>query len=94
MTIHLEHEWSKQKIFETYANQVYLGRQADYSVHGFGEGARMFFGKKLQDISLPEAALLAGLVQRPSYFNPFRVSGARQGPPRHGSRHDAPRPLR
>ncbi len=72
MTIHLEREWSKQKIFETYVNQVYLGRQADYSVHGFGEGARMFFGKKLQDISLPEAALLAGLVQRPSYFNPFR----------------------
>lgn len=72
MTIHLEHEWSKQKIFETYVNQVYLGRQADYSVHGFGEGARMFFGKKLRNISLPEAALLAGLVQRPSYFNPFR----------------------
>ena len=72
MTIHLEREWSKKKIFETYVNQVYLGRQADYSVHGFGEGARMFFGKKLPDISLPEAAMLAGLVQRPSYFNPFR----------------------
>lgn len=72
MTIHLEHKWSKQKIFETYANQVYLGRQGDYSVHGFAEGARVFFGKRLADISLPEAALLAGVVQRPSYFNPFR----------------------
>ena len=72
MTMHLEHEWSKEKIFETYVNQVYLGRQAAYSVHGFGEGARMFFGKPLRDINLPEAALLAGLVQRPSYFNPFR----------------------
>jgi len=72
MTIHLEHQWSKEKIFETYVNQVYLGRQADYSVHGFGAGARMFFGKDLKDISLAEAALLAGLVQRPSYFNPFR----------------------
>ena len=72
MTIHLEQEWSKQKIFETYANQVYLGRQADYSLHGFGEGARMFFGKKLADVSLAEAALLAGMVQRPSSFNPFR----------------------
>ncbi len=75
MTIHLEHKWSKQKIFETYANQVYLGRQADYSIHGFGEGARMFFGKKLADLTLPEAALLAGMVQRPSYFNPFRSPG-------------------
>ena len=72
MTVHLEHQWSKQKIFETYVNQVYLGRQAAYSVHGFGEGSRLYFGKELRDITLPEAALLAGLVQRPSYFNPFR----------------------
>ncbi len=72
MTVHVEREWSKEKIFETYANQVYLGRQTDYSIHGFGEGAHMFFGKKLADISLPEAALLAGMVQRPSYLNPFR----------------------
>jgi penicillin-binding protein 1B len=72
MTIHLEREWSKEKILETWANQVYLGRQAAYSIHGFGEGARMFFGKDLRDVTLPEAALLAGLVQRPSWFNPFR----------------------
>jgi penicillin-binding protein 1B len=72
MTVHLEREWSKEKIFETYVNQVYLGRQAAYSIHGFGEGARLFFGKELRDVNLPEAALLAGLVQRPSYFNPFR----------------------
>jgi penicillin-binding protein 1B len=75
MTMHLEREWSKQKIFETYVNQVYLGRQADYSVHGFGEAARLFFGKDLKDITLPEAALLAGMVQRPSYLNPFRFPG-------------------
>ncbi len=72
MTIHLEREWSKEKIFETYVNEVYLGRQADYSMHGFGEGARLFFGKELKDLTLPEAALLAGMVQRPSHFNPFR----------------------
>ena len=75
MTIHLEREWTKEKIFETYVNQVYLGRQAAYSVHGFGEASRLFFGKELRDISLPEAALMAGLVQRPSYFNPFRYPG-------------------
>jgi penicillin-binding protein 1B len=72
MTLHLEREWSKERIFETYVNQVYLGRRASYSVHGFGQGARLYFGKSLHDIDLPEAALLAGLVQRPSYFNPFR----------------------
>ncbi|HVW85370.1 MAG TPA: transglycosylase domain-containing protein, partial [Bryobacteraceae bacterium] len=72
MTIHLERKWSKEKIFETYANQVYLGRDTAYSIHGFAEGSEYFFGKPLRDISLPEAALLAGMVQRPSYFNPYR----------------------
>jgi len=72
MTLHLERVWSKQKIFETYANQIYLGRQGSYAVNGFGEGADALFGKELRDISLPQAALLAGIVQRPSYFNPFR----------------------
>lgn len=72
MTVHLERTWSKEKIFETYANQVYMGREASYSIHGFAEGARVYFGKELNALTLPEAALLAGMVQRPSYFNPVR----------------------
>ena len=72
MTIYLEHKWSKEEIFETYANQVYLGRQAAYSIHGFSQASQMFFGKDLGNLTLPEAALLAGMVQRPSYFNPYR----------------------
>ena len=76
MTIHVEREWSKEKIFETYANEVYLGRQASYSIHGFAEGAQFYFGKHLADITLPEAATLAGMVQRPSHFNPYRNAEA------------------
>jgi penicillin-binding protein 1B len=72
MAIHLEDRWSKDKIFETYANYVYLGHEAAYSIHGFREGARLFFGKELRDITLPEAALLAGMVKAPSHYNPFR----------------------
>ena len=72
MTAHLEHEWSKQKIFAAYANEVYLGRQASYSIRGFAEGAQFYFGKPLRAITLPEAATLAGMVQRPSYLNPYR----------------------
>jgi penicillin-binding protein 1B len=72
MTIHLEHKWTKQKIFETYVNQVFLGRQAAYNIQGFGEASRVLFGKPLRDVNLAEAALLAGMVQRPSYFNPVR----------------------
>src|ERR1700722_17145857 len=68
----LERKLTKQQIFEDYANQVYLGRNGPFSINGFGEGARIYFDKNLSQLSNPEAALLAGLVQRPSYFNPTR----------------------
>jgi len=72
MTIHLERKWSKKQIFTAYANQVFLGREAAYSIHGFAEASQVFFGKEPRNLNLPEAALLAGMVQRPSYFNPNR----------------------
>lgn len=72
MTMHLERTWSKEQIFATYANQVYMGREAAYSLHGFAEAARIYFGKDLKDLSVSEAAMLAGMVQRPSVFNPVR----------------------
>ncbi len=72
IAIHLESHWSKQQIFAAYANQVYLGRRAAWNVRGFAEGAHLYFGKNLQELSLAEAALLAGLVQRPSSDNPLR----------------------
>lgn len=74
MAIHLESHWSKEKIFETYANDVYLGRRGAWNIHGFAEGAHLFFGKDLDDLTLSESALLAGLVQRPSYDNPLRYT--------------------
>jgi penicillin-binding protein 1B len=72
ITLHLEHVLSKRQIFEDYANQIYLGRRGPYSINGFGEAARVYFGKELWQVDTTEAALLAGLVQRPSYYNPFR----------------------
>jgi len=72
MTIHLEHKLSKQQIFEIYSNQVYLGRRGTFSIHGFGEAARELFGKDLRQLTLGECALLAGMIQRPSYYNPAK----------------------
>ncbi|PWU10354.1 MAG: penicillin-binding protein 1A, partial [Terriglobia bacterium] len=72
ITLHLEHRLTKQQIFENYANQVYLGRRGPFSINGFGEAAYSYFGKELSQITVPEAALLAGMIQRPSYYNPFR----------------------
>jgi penicillin-binding protein 1B len=72
ITIHLEHKLTKEQIFEDYANQVYLGRRGPFSIDGFAEASRSFFGKDISQLSNAEAALLAGLVQRPSYYNPYR----------------------
>ena len=72
ITIHLEHALSKKQIFEYYCNEVYLGGYGTFSINGFGEAAHAYFNKDVARLNIPEAATLAGLVQRPSYFNPFR----------------------
>jgi penicillin-binding protein 1B len=74
ITMHLEFKLTKQQIFEDYANQVYLGQNGTFSIHGFGEASRVYFDKDISQLTAPEAALLAGMVQRPSYFNPYRYS--------------------
>jgi penicillin-binding protein 1B len=68
----LEHKFSKQQIFEFYANWVDLGQRGSFAISGFAEASRAYFNKDLKDITLPEAALLAGLIQRPSYLSPYR----------------------
>jgi penicillin-binding protein 1B len=72
ISMELERKLTKEQIFEYYSNSVYLGRRGTFSINGFGEGARSFLGKDLSQLTVDEAALLAGLVQRPSYYNPVR----------------------
>jgi penicillin-binding protein 1B len=72
IAIELERKFSKEQIFEFYANRVDLGQRGSFSISGFGEAARAYFNKDLKDITLPEAALLAGLIQAPSYLSPYR----------------------
>jgi penicillin-binding protein 1B len=72
ISIELEQRFSKKQIFELYANQVDMGQRGSFTITGFGEAAQAYFGKDLKDITLPEAALLAALVQRPSYLSPYR----------------------
>jgi penicillin-binding protein 1B len=68
----LEHKFSKQQIFEFYANRVDLGQRGSFTISGFGQASHAYFNKDLKDITLPEAALLAGLIQAPSYLSPYR----------------------
>lgn len=72
ISIHLEHKLTKQKILEYYANEVDLGRRGSFDIRGFGEAAQAYFGKSVRQLTLPEAATLAGLIQEPSYRNPVR----------------------
>jgi penicillin-binding protein 1B len=68
----LEQKFSKQQIFEFYANWVNLGQRGSFAISGFAEASQSYFNKDLKDITLPEAALLAGIIQRPSYLSPYR----------------------
>jgi penicillin-binding protein 1B len=72
ITLHLEQKLAKEEIFEYYANHIDVGRRGSFSIRGFGEASQAYFGKDIRELTLAEAATLAGLVQRPSYTNPYR----------------------
>jgi penicillin-binding protein 1B len=72
ITYQLEHRFTKQQIFEMYANQIPLGQQGSFAINGFGEAAEVFFGKDVRQLNLDECALLAGMIQSPSRLNPYR----------------------
>jgi penicillin-binding protein 1B len=68
----LEHRFNKQQIFEMYANQINLGQRGSFSIDGFGEAAQSYLGRDVSKLDLSDCALLAGMIQRPNYFSPFR----------------------
>ena len=68
----LEHKFSKKQIFEMYANQIYMGQRGSFTISGMGEASESYFGKDLKNLNLPEAALLAGIIQRPNYYSPYK----------------------
>lgn len=67
LTFKLEHLLSKDQILEIYMNQIFLGNRA----YGFAAASEAYFGKPLQDITIAEAAMLAGLPKAPSAYNPI-----------------------
>jgi penicillin-binding protein 1B len=72
ITFQLEHRFTKKQIFEMYANEMNLGHRGSYEINGFGEAAQVFFGKDLSQLDLAQCATLAGLLQNPSFRNPYR----------------------
>ncbi len=72
MSMILETRLSKQDIFTLYANQIYLGQQSGVSIYGVGEAANVYFGKDVSQLTLPEAAFIAGIIRSPNRYNPFK----------------------
>ncbi len=67
LSIQIERRFTKPQIFALYANQIYLG----HGVYGFEAGANFYFSKKAKDLTLEEAAVLAGLPKAPNYYSPI-----------------------
>lgn len=67
LALKIERHLSKQKILEIYMNQIFLGQRA----YGFAAASEIYFGKPLKNITIAEAAMLAGLPKAPSAYNPF-----------------------
>src|SRR3954463_6166345 len=72
MSLVLERRLSKDEILELYLNDVYLGQRGSFAIHGVPEAARLFFGKDVSNLSLVEAATIAGVIQSPPYYSPFQ----------------------
>lgn len=68
----LERRHSKEEILEAYLNEVYLAQDGALAIHGVGRAAQHFFGKDISEVSVMEAALLAGIIRGPSLYSPFR----------------------
>lgn len=68
----LEAKYSKQDILESYLNEIYLGQSGSVAVYGIGQAAQYYFGKSLSQLTVPEAALLAGMIKGPNTYAPVR----------------------
>jgi len=71
MSVVLERRLSKAQVLELYLNDVWLGQRGSFAVHGVAEAARLFFGKDVSNLSLTEAATIAGTIQSPPRLSPF-----------------------
>lgn len=72
MSVILETRLGKKEIFGLYANQIYLGQQSGVSIYGVGEASNVYFGKDVSQITLAEAAFLAGIIRSPNRYGPYK----------------------
>jgi len=68
VAMELNHRFTKERIFELYANEVYLGNRNSFAIRGFGEAAEAYFGKNVRDLDLAQCAFLAGIIRAPNHY--------------------------
>ncbi|MDQ3804936.1 MAG: transglycosylase domain-containing protein, partial [Acidobacteriota bacterium] len=68
----VERRLSKEEIFALYCNEIYLGQRGSVAVRGVQQAARLYFGKELRNLTLAEAATIAGMIQSPGRYAPDR----------------------
>ncbi|HZS11893.1 MAG TPA: PBP1A family penicillin-binding protein [Nitrospirales bacterium] len=71
----LEQKYTKSQILESYLNEIYFGQAGSVAVYGVGDAARRYFGKSVQELTLPECALLAAMIKGPNTYDPLRDPG-------------------
>lgn len=72
IALQLESRFTKQQIFEMYANEVNIGQRGSFAIQGIGEAAQAYFGKDLRQLDLSEMAMIAGIINSPNWLNPYR----------------------
>jgi penicillin-binding protein 1B len=82
MAFQIDQRFTKEQVFELYANEVYLGNRGSFAIRGFGEASEAYFGKDVRDLNLGEAAFLAAIIRAPNRYSssenhPERAADAR-----------------
>ena len=71
MSFILEALYKKDDILEMYLNEIYMGQRGNVAIHGMGEASAYYFGRNVEDLTLAEAATLAGMIRTPGSYSPF-----------------------
>jgi penicillin-binding protein 1B len=74
LAVVMELKYQKDEILEIYLNEIYLGQKGSAAINGVGEAAHFYFGKSVEDLSRPEAAVIAGLIRAPNHYSPYQDS--------------------